>query len=110
MAMKWLIAFAFIFVILTTIGQITEGSFGNSNIVTFQTATEHFSMISTTDWLGSISNIVRGLGDVCVAIFNMVALNYSYLNQGTMQILGWIIRALGVVTLIYFILDVKTSL
>ena len=110
MAMKWLIGFVVIFVIFTAIGQVSEGSFGGSNIITFQVAIERISMISTTDWIGSISNIISGLGQLVLAFFNMVLLNYTYLNQGPMQIVGWIIRGIGVIVLTYFVLDVKGTI
>lgn len=107
--LKWVIGLALMFGILTVISQIVEAQYYSSDIVTFKTAFDHITAVSTKDWWGSIWEVFKGFGDFLRAIVNIFLWDYSFFT-GDFAIIRWVLFVpMSVITFFSLILEIGQS-
>jgi len=106
MATKWLIGIMFMYVILTVISGISEGTYATGFTRIWQ-AVMGFQALDLTNPLTAVSDIMISLKDLFVGIFEVITWKFSFWTTGVWQIFRWLMFAVTVGVLVSFIMALR---
>lgn len=107
MAVKWLVGMGMIYVVLTVVSGISEGTyFGGTGVATIWSAMTGFQAIDVTNPLTAVGGILIQVWQIMVGIFEMLTWKFSFF-VGVWAIFRYILCAISLGIIISLILALR---
>ena len=107
MATKWLIGMGMIYVILTVVSGISEGTyFGGTGVATIWSAMTGFSAIDVTNPLTAVGGVIIHVYQILVGIFEILTWKFSFF-VGVWSIFRYVLCAISLGIIVSLILALR---
>lgn len=108
MSTKWLIGMAMLYVVLTIIDGIADGTyFGSTGVGTIWSAMTGFHAIDVTNPLAAVGGVLIQVWQILVGIFEILTWNFPHIFSGVWAIVRYVLCAISLGIVISLVMSLR---